>query len=146
MGIELTGKIHAVFETKQVSEKFRKREFVLETNDNPKYPQTVLFEMTGDRCEQLNEIAEGDEVRVEFSVRGREWHSPKGETKYFNSLDVWKVERVGAAKPKANGAPPAPQTRMDAAPEFGAAMTDDDIPFATCSIDAEPSPIARILR
>ncbi len=99
MGIETTGKLHTIFETKQVSERFSKREFVLELLDNPKYPQVVLFQLTGDRCAQLDGLNVGDEVRIEFSLRGREWRSPQGETKYFNSLDVWKIEaaRGGAS-------------------------------------------------
>jgi hypothetical protein len=116
MGIEITGKVHKVFETKQVSERFSKRDFVVETADNPKYPQLVLFQATGDRCPQLDGISEGDEVKIEFSVRGREWRSPSGDVKYFNSLDVWKVERVGAP--------------MQATASTAPASTDDgDIPF-----------------
>ncbi|MEZ4366154.1 MAG: DUF3127 domain-containing protein [Kofleriaceae bacterium] len=95
MGIEITGKLHTIFETNRVSERFTKREFVLELTDNPKYPQVVLFQLTGDRCSNLDHFSVGDEVRVDFSLRGREWHSPKGETKYFNSLDVWKIEPAG---------------------------------------------------
>ena len=91
MGIETTGKLHTIFETKQVSERFSKREFVVEITDNPKYPQTVLFQLTGDRCAQLDGMNVGDQITVEFSLRGREWRSPQGEIKYFNSLDVWKV-------------------------------------------------------
>ena len=121
MGIEITGTIHSIFETKQVSERFRKREFVVTTEDNPKYPQTVIFQATGDRCEQLDGLAVGDEIKVEFSVRGREWRSPSGEVKYFNSLDVWKVERVGQkrAEPSAPSEPPTPTP----------AATEDDCPF-----------------
>jgi hypothetical protein len=92
MGIETTGKLHTIFDTTKVSERFTKREFVVEIADNPKYPQLVLFQLTGDRCGQLDDLRIGDDVRIEFSLRGREWKSPKGETKYFNSLDVWKVE------------------------------------------------------
>ena len=92
MGIETIGKLHSIFDTKQVSERFTKREFVLELTDNPKYPQTVLFQLTGDRCAQLDGFAVGDMVRIDFSLRGREWRSPQGDVKYFNSLDVWKVE------------------------------------------------------
>lgn len=91
MGIETTGKLHTIYETKQVSERFSKREFVVEIADNPKYPQTVLFQLTGDRCSQLDGLNVGDQITVEFSLRGREWRSPQGEVKYFNSLDVWKV-------------------------------------------------------
>jgi hypothetical protein len=134
MGIETTGKLHTIFETKQVSERFTKREFVVELADNPKYPQVVLFQLTGDRCAQLDGMRVGDEVRIEFSLRGREWRSPSGEVKYFNSLDVWKIEPARAASgrgrrdsyggdPRDLEMPP----RIDDAP-FGRAETDD-IPF-----------------
>lgn len=98
MSIEATGTIHVIGETKQVSERFSKREFVLELTDNPKYPQLVQFQLTGDRCAQLDEFSEGDQVRVDFSLRGREWRSPKGETKYFTTLDVWSIEPLGERK------------------------------------------------
>lgn len=97
MGIETTGRLHTIFETKQVSERFSKREFVVEISDNPKYPQLVLFQLTGDRCSQLDGINVGEQVLIEFSLRGREWRSPGGEVKYFNSLDVWKIEPARAA-------------------------------------------------
>lgn len=133
MGIEATGKLHTIFETKQVSERFSKREFVVELADNPKYPQTVLFQLTGDRCAQLDGMAVGDQVRIEFSLRGREWRSPSGEVKYFNSLDVWKVEPARAGRgagsrrdggdPRDTDMPP----RIDES-QFGRGDTDD-IPF-----------------
>jgi single-strand DNA-binding protein len=91
MAMEVTGKLRTIFDTKQVSERFTKREFVLELIDG-KYPQTVLFQCTGDRCGVLDQFQVGDEVRVEFNLRGREWKSPQGDVKYFNSLDVWRIE------------------------------------------------------
>ena len=103
MGMEAIGKLHTIFETKQVSERFTKREFVVELADNPKYPQTVLFQLTGDRCSQLDDMKVGDQVRIEFSLRGREWRSPKGEVKYFNSLDVWKIEPARAGRSAGRG-------------------------------------------
>lgn len=108
MGIEATGKLHTVYETKQVSERFSKREFVVELADNPKHPQVVLFQLTGDRCSQLDGMHPGEQVRLEFSLRGREWRSPSGEVKYFNSLDVWKIERTGnrTAPPPTTDDPP----------------------------------------
>ncbi|HEY5945227.1 MAG TPA: DUF3127 domain-containing protein [Kofleriaceae bacterium] len=133
MGIEATGKLHTIFETKQVSERFSKREFVVELADNPKYPQTVIFQLTGDRCTQLDGMNVGDQVRIEFSLRGREWRSPSGEVKYFNSLDVWKIEpaRAGASRgnrrdsgdPRDVEMPP----RIDES-QFGRGDSDD-IPF-----------------
>lgn len=134
MGIETTGKLHTIYETKQVSERFTKREFVVELADNPKYPQTVLFQLTGDRCTQLDDMRVGDEVRIEFSLRGREWRSPKGEVKYFNSLDVWKIEpaRASSGRSRRDGGGGDPRDtemppRIDES-QFGRVETDD-IPF-----------------
>ena len=135
MGIEATGKLHTIFETKQVSERFSKREFVIEMSDNPKYPQVVLFQLTGDRCAQLDGLNVGDTVSIEFSLRGREWKSPSGELKYFNILDVWKVEarRTGASNGRrsSNGGDPrdAPPSDYEPRPSDGASRDMDDIPF-----------------
>src|SRR5690606_26817425 len=108
MGLKTTGKLHAVSETKQVSDRFQKREFVLVLADNPKYPQLVQFQLTGDRCSLLDGFSVGEEVELDFSLRGREWRSPKGETKYFNSLDVWTIERLGSGGAAGHDEPPLP--------------------------------------
>lgn len=140
MAMEATGRLHTIFDTKQVSERFSKREFVVEMSDNPKYPQTVLFQLTGDRCAQLDGLNIGDQISIEFSLRGREWKSPSGDVKYFNSLDVWRVEpaRAGAGNrarrgsyngDSRDGVPP----NRDFEPrpsDFGSSSRpDDDIPF-----------------
>lgn len=135
MGIEVTGTIHTIFDVNRVSDRFTKREFVLELEDS-KYPQHVLFQATGDRCAMLDDLGVGDKVRVEFSLRGREWRSPKGEIKYFNSLDVWKIDRLAAAQRGGSSG-------GSSAPHGGA---NDDIPFATCDLVFEPSPIAATFR
>ena len=151
MGLEITGKLHAIFDTAQVSERFTKREFVVELTDNPKYPQLVMLQLTGDRVTQLDDLEVGDSVQIEFSLRGREWKSPRGETKYFNSLDVWRIELANAPQPRRernerrapprddSPAPPETTRRRDPSP-------DDDIPFLTCELGAEPSPIWRPFR
>lgn len=126
MGIEASGTVYAVMETQQVSARFTKREFVLELVDNPKYPQIVLFQVTGDRISQLDDIRVGDKVRVEFNLRGREWRSPRGETKYFNSLEAWKVTLDGGAARGPSG-PAASRAATSQPPSGGSA--DDDIPF-----------------
>ncbi len=98
MGLKASGKLHVTGETKQISDRFRKREFVIELADNPRYPQYVQFQLTGDRCDQLERFSVGDEVEIEFTLRGREWTSPRGEVKYFNSLDVWTLEPAGGGE------------------------------------------------
>ena len=106
MGLDAEGTIHTIFDTKQITERFKKREFVLQMADNPEYPQTVLFQLTGNRCDALDGFAKGDDVRVEFSLRGREWTSPQNEVKYFNSLDVWPIEKRGGSVGDMPDAPP----------------------------------------
>jgi hypothetical protein len=107
MGYHVIGRIHKIFAAEQKTPKFRKRDFVLVLTDGGRFPQHVQFQLTGDRCEALDRFGEGDEVRVEFSLRGREWKSPQGEMRYFNSLDVWTLE---SAKEAASGdEPPWPE-------------------------------------
>ena len=134
MGFETTGRLYALSPTKQVSERFQKREFVVEIADG-KYPQFVLFQLTGDRCAQLDEHRVGDSVRVTFNLRGREWRSPQGETKYFNSLDVWKLESAQAATGARRGRGPSqgddmPVFQRDEPRPIDLGVTrDDDLPF-----------------
>ena len=132
MNMQIQGKIHATMEAEQVTQRFRKREFVLELEGESRYPQYVMFQLTGDRCDGLDGFAKGDEVKVEFSLRGREWTSPKGEVRYFNSLETWSVDRVGdsagASAGSNSGSGPSESSGMfaDGAPP---PTDDDDIPF-----------------
>src|SRR5262245_43136528 len=114
MAMEATGRLRVIYETKQISERFTKRELVLELTDG-KYPQSVLFQVTGDRCAVLDQFQVGDEVRLEFNLRGREWKSPQGEVKYINSLEVWRIERAREAAPARRG---PGDSRLEASPRL----------------------------
>lgn len=97
MAYDSKGTIRVIGDTQKVSEKFSKRPFVVEIPDG-KYPQLVEFQLTGDRCSVLDDFRVGDEVRVTWNLRGREWKKPGGETRYFNSCDVWKLERTSEVR------------------------------------------------
>ena len=86
---ELKGTIKVIKKTQVISDKFKKREFVLTTED--KYPQDVLFQLSQDNCDLVDIFKEGDKVTLAYNLRGIEWVSPKGETKWFNTLEVWKM-------------------------------------------------------
>ena len=90
---KLTGTVKVISPTQVISEKFSKREFVL--TDESQYPQDILFQATQDKCNILDGIAVGTKLEVSFNLRGREWHSPAGEVKYFNTLEAWRIEKVG---------------------------------------------------
>lgn len=88
--MNITGKIKVIGETQIVGNNFKKRDLVLVTNE--KYPQSVLVEMIQANCDALDRYNQGDEVKVAINIRGREWTSPQGETKYFTSIQGWKID------------------------------------------------------
>ncbi len=122
--MKLLGTVHIIKELQRVSERFSKREFVLETRDNPRYPQLILFQATGDKIQELDNVRAGDELEVEFELRGREWTSPKGEVKYFTTLDVYKIHRSRQGR-----ADDRPREPNHGRPAGGNGTSDDDIPF-----------------
>lgn len=87
--MQVQGKIKEIFETQEVSEKFKKRELVVETNDQ--YPQLLLIQFTQKRCGLLSLYNIGDEIKVDINLRGRSWTNPQGETKYFNTIEGWRI-------------------------------------------------------
>jgi hypothetical protein len=95
--MEIKGTIIEIFPGQQVSEKFKKREFVIQDNENPQYPQYIKFELAQDKCGLLDSKKVGDQVNVSFNLRGREYTNPKGVKSYFNSLQAWKIVTDGNA-------------------------------------------------
>ena len=91
--MELTGTIKLINETQSFgSNGFRKREFVLTTEEQ--YPQHILLECTQDKVDLLNSYRIGQSVKAHINVRGREVVSQRGETKYYNTLQVWRIENA----------------------------------------------------
>lgn len=95
MSYVMKGKVKVVGSTVAISEKFSKREFVV-VDDTNMYPQDIQFQLTQDKCNLIDSLAIGDEVEVSFNLNGREWVNPKGESKFFNTLDVWKISKIGS--------------------------------------------------
>ncbi|MCW3085081.1 MAG: hypothetical protein JWP12_2447 [Bacteroidetes bacterium] len=124
--MDITGILKVKTEAQQVSDKFRKREFVL-TDNSSQYPQHVSFQLTQDKCSLLDQYNVGDEIKVHFNLRGREWTSPKGEVKYFNTLEAWRIEGGNAAS--ASNSASSSNTMNDVAATFTAASQEDDLPF-----------------
>ncbi|MFY7997448.1 MAG: DUF3127 domain-containing protein [Candidatus Kapaibacteriota bacterium] len=120
---EAFGKLHALFDEQQITEKFRKREFVVEIEDG-NYPQFVKFQLTQDKCSALNSFQKGDKIKVVFGLSGREGKTRDGNTVYFTNLGAWKLEKIDG------GAPASAPSRSAAASSSDApAPDDDDIPF-----------------
>jgi hypothetical protein len=127
--MEVTGQLKLKYDTQKVSDKFQKRDFVLATDLSTPYPQFVSFQVTQDKCTMLDSFNQGDEIKVQFNLRGREWNGPQG-IKYFNTLEAWRIEKVDAGQ---SSAPAQNNTGMQentAAPVFNSSISDnDDLPF-----------------
>lgn len=90
--MNIEGKLIVKKETQTFgSNGFTKREFVIETLDE-NYPQKIQIELVQDKCTELDAFNLNENIDVHFNLRGREWVNPQGETKYFNSLQAWRIE------------------------------------------------------
>lgn len=118
---KLTGTLKVKNDTVVVSDKFSKREFVV-TDNSSMYPQDIQFQLSQDKVDLLDSVTLNDTIEVSFNLRGREWVNPQGEAKYFNTLDAWKIEKVGVNNtPTANAQIPSTPIASN--------ELKDDLPF-----------------
>jgi hypothetical protein len=92
--MELSGTVKVINQAQAVSEKFKKRELVLTTEEQ--YPQDILVEFHQDKTDLLNAVKVGEAVTVGINIRGRLWVSPQGENKYFNTITGWRIDKAKA--------------------------------------------------
>lgn len=122
MSFEVDGKLIKKFDTESKTQTFQAREFVIEVSDG-NYPQMVKFQLTQDRCALVDDYNEGEQIKVHFDLRGREWNG-----KYFTNLNAWRIER-----PQATATPDGPPETDDGFPSANdEPMQDtdmDDLPF-----------------
>src|SRR5512138_3496652 len=126
MAFEITGKVIEIAPVNQVSDKFKKREFVIEkkeTGGAAVFIDYVKFQLVQDKCDLINESFLNEEVKIWFNLKGNKWER-EGKTNYFTNLDAWKIERVSAQGRETN---PQPHTL----PEDTPGEVDDlsDLPF-----------------
>ncbi len=125
--MEIQGKVKMIDETKTYGSKgFRKRELVVTTEEQ--YPQTIMIEFVQDKTDLLDAFKEGDTVKVSINIRGREWVNPQGETKYFNSIQGWRIEKQDSGAASQEMPPVPPMDAFEPANELNE-EDHDDLPF-----------------
>ena len=127
--MEVTGIIKVKYDTNVVSERFKKRDFVLTIEPGSPYPQHVSFQVVQDKGSMLDNFNVGDEVKVLFNLKGREWTSPQGEVKYFNTIDAWRIEKLGSGQSQQHTQHNSANSENTAPPVFTSNSADDDLPF-----------------
>jgi hypothetical protein len=125
--MEVQGKVKMIGETQTFgSNGFRKRELVVTTDEQ--YPQHILVEFVQDKTDLLNNYKAGQAVKVNINLRGREWVNPQGETKYFNSIQGWRIEAAQAGSASGEMPPVPPADAFE--PATNVKEEDhDDLPF-----------------
>lgn len=125
--MEVQGTIKLIDETKTYGNNgFRKREVVLTTDEQ--YPQHLLIEFVQEKTDLLNNFQAGQQVRISINLRGREWVNPQGETKYFNSIQGWRIEVLQASQEEGD-MPPVPPMEAFEPVEDLKEEDYDDLPF-----------------
>jgi hypothetical protein len=129
--MNVTGTIYKVMETKTFG-KFTKREFVIETSE--KYPQKILMEVTNDNVNLLDNLKTGDVVECGINLRGRDWTSPSGEVKFFNSIVCWTMKLMDDERSNEAAFKPKEYAKKEADKMFETDIAnsydpEDDLPF-----------------
>jgi hypothetical protein len=88
--MQVKGKLYKIDSEQVISDKFKKREFVVETMDD--YPQLISIQLTQDRTGLIDIFNVGDEVTVSINLRGRKWTNKEGVDKFFNTIEAWRIE------------------------------------------------------
>lgn len=91
--MEIQGRIKVIFAPETVGQNgFQKRDLVITTDGQ--YPQDIIIQFAQGNCAVLDRFQVGQIVKIHFNLQGREWTSPQGEVKYFNTVVGWKIEVV----------------------------------------------------
>ncbi len=123
MSFELSGRLIEKFDTRQISDSFKKREFVIETvetNGGVDIRNQVKFQLTQDRCALLDMVEKGNDLKISFNIRGRRWEK-EDRVNYFTNLEAWRIEKLTEATPGDQAPSPGAE---DLPPE-----EEDDLPF-----------------
>ena len=127
MALETQGKLQEIFDPQQVTERFKKREFVVEIDDNG-YLQHVKFQLNQDKCSLVDAYQIGDQIKVSFNLTGRQFTRKTGELDYITNVVAWRLERLGAGAGASASAAPMP-TEPPAFNIGTADGADDSLPF-----------------
>ncbi|MGV6945011.1 DUF3127 domain-containing protein [Sphingobacterium kyonggiense] len=123
--MQITGHVHEVGQTQQVSESFKKRDLIVVVAENPQYPEYIRVEATQDKTTLFDGLKQGDGVTVDVNLRGRPWTNKEGITTYFNSIVACKLAKTGSIAPTPDTTPQPAMAPID----ISQADDDDDLPF-----------------
>lgn len=96
MSYEIVGKLVAKFDIVQRTETFKTREFVIEKSEDiggRVITNYVKFQCVQDKTAMPDRFNLGDEVKVQFNIKGTKWIKD-GRENYITNLDAWRMETM----------------------------------------------------
>jgi hypothetical protein len=126
MSYEINGKLIARFDIVQRNENFKTREFVIEKAEEANgrtFTNFVKFQCVQDKTAMPDRFNIGDEVKVQFNIKGTRWEKD-GKVNYITNLDAWRMESLKLSQN--SGSPQGHEVNYNDIPP-----TDnvDDLPF-----------------
>lgn len=90
--VEITGTVIKKSE-KQEQPNYEWIPIIVKTDDE-NYPQSYPIDMQKNTFGYLDNVQEGDKVKITANLKGRLWTSPQQEEKAFVSLSGYKVTKT----------------------------------------------------
>lgn len=90
--MQVNGTLHYIAPRENKSDNFIVRNFILITDQNTPYPQHISMQCVNQKCDLLDKVNVGEKVSVDFNLQGR--LVTNDDTKAFNNLQAWKIEKV----------------------------------------------------
>ena len=135
------GKIIEVWETQQKTEKFRKREFVLEVSTSSErgtFIEYLKLQMVQNNCDLLDGIHKGDLVSIQWNPMGRRWKDKDGKWVYFTNLEATDITVVSRADGTGSEDAIDDQLPLESKEDDPFALPDEPTPNNNSPVDEGP--------
>ena len=66
--------------------RWEKQEFIIETDDQ--YPKKICISLWNDKLPMLENIVDGDRIKVSVNIESREYNS-----RWYTDIRAWRIER-----------------------------------------------------
>lgn len=123
--MNIKGRVHEIGQTQQITDTFKKRDLIVAYAENPQFVEYMKFDTLQDKTSILDGLVIGDEVEIDFNLKGRLYTNAQGVTTYFNSLVAWRVNKIAQGQNNSSN-----YANMPAPVDIsGSDDADDDLPF-----------------
>jgi len=132
--LKIKGTVYKVSQEEVKSEKFKKREVILEVIEGT-YKQHLTVQFSNAKCDLLNNVRQGDMISISINLKGRLWTGNDGIEKGFNTLEGWQIESdsLGSTATNIPIQKPKPMGNIESSFQEESirmmAEDDDDMPF-----------------